>query len=117
MSTSDITATNQRDVYARVTAQIINAIEQGVGTWRMPWHASGRYVFSPINVASKKPIAASIPCDCGPQRKPKGMSGANGPRTSNGRTKAFWPHGVVPLVLRDAAQALTARQCSRHKMP
>jgi antirestriction protein ArdC len=55
MSTSDITATDKRDVYARVTAQIINAIEQGVGTWRMPWHTSGRYAFSPINVASKKP--------------------------------------------------------------
>ena len=55
MSTSDNTATDKRDVYARVTAQIINAIEQGVGTWRMPWHTSGRYAFSPINVASKKP--------------------------------------------------------------
>jgi antirestriction protein ArdC len=38
-----------------VTAQIINAIEQGVGTWRMPWHTSGRFAFSPINVTSKKP--------------------------------------------------------------
>jgi antirestriction protein ArdC len=55
MSTSDTTATTQRDVYARVTAQIINAIEQGVGTWRMPWHTSGRYAFSPINATSKKP--------------------------------------------------------------
>jgi len=55
MSTSDINATNPRDVYARVTAQIINAIEQGVGNWRMPWHTNGRYAFSPINVASKKP--------------------------------------------------------------
>jgi antirestriction protein ArdC len=55
MSTSDTTATDKRDVYSRVTAQIINAIEQGVGTWRMPWHTSGRYAFSPINVASKKP--------------------------------------------------------------
>ena len=55
MSTTDTTATDKRDVYARVTAQIINAIEQGVGTWRMPWHTSGRYAFSPINVASKKP--------------------------------------------------------------
>src|SRR3984957_19421562 len=55
MSNTDITATDKRDVYARVTAQIINAIEQGVGTWRMPWHTSGRYAFSPINVASKKP--------------------------------------------------------------
>src|SRR5271156_6206696 len=55
MSTSDSTATDKRDVYARVTAQIINAIEQGVGTWRMPWHTSGRFAFSPINVSSKKP--------------------------------------------------------------
>lgn len=55
MSTSDNTSTNQRDVYANVTAQIINAIEQGVSNWRMPWHTSGRYAFSPINVTSKKP--------------------------------------------------------------
>jgi antirestriction protein ArdC len=55
MSNIDNTATNQRDVYARVTDQIINAIEQGVGTWRMPWHTSGRFAFSPINVTSKKP--------------------------------------------------------------
>jgi antirestriction protein ArdC len=38
-----------------VTSQIINAIEQGVGSWRMPWNTSGRYAFSPINVSSKKP--------------------------------------------------------------
>jgi antirestriction protein ArdC len=55
MSTIDHTATDKRDVYARVTAQIINAIEQGVGNWRMPWHTSGRYAFSPINATSKKP--------------------------------------------------------------
>jgi antirestriction protein ArdC len=54
MSTSDNTATNQRDVYATVTAQIINAIEQGAGSWRMPWHTSGKFAFSPINVTSKK---------------------------------------------------------------
>jgi antirestriction protein ArdC len=55
MPTSDSTATDKGDVYARVTAQIINAIEQGVGNWRMPWHTSGRFAFSPINVTSKKP--------------------------------------------------------------
>jgi antirestriction protein ArdC len=55
MSTSDHTATNQRDVYASVTAQIINAIENGVSNWHMPWHTSGRFAFSPINVTSKKP--------------------------------------------------------------
>jgi antirestriction protein ArdC len=55
MPTSDNTATDKRDVYQTVTAQIIHAIEQGTGTWRMPWHTSGRFAFSPINVASKKP--------------------------------------------------------------
>jgi antirestriction protein ArdC len=55
MSTIDNTATEKQDVYARVTSQIVNAIEQGAGSWRMPWHTSGRFAFSPINVASRKP--------------------------------------------------------------
>ena len=55
MPSTESTATDKRDVYASVTAQIINAIEQGVGNWRMPWHTSGRYAFSPINTTSKKP--------------------------------------------------------------
>src|SRR6478609_3982687 len=55
MSNTDSTAPDKRDVYATVTAQIINAIEQGAGTWRMPWHTSGRFAFSPINVESRKP--------------------------------------------------------------
>jgi antirestriction protein ArdC len=42
------------DVYATVTSQIINAIEEGVGNWRMPWHTSGRFASSPINVISRK---------------------------------------------------------------
>jgi len=55
MSDTKGIATDKRDVYARVTAQIVTAIENGTGTWRMPWHTSGRFAFSPINVASKKP--------------------------------------------------------------
>jgi antirestriction protein ArdC len=55
MSTYDNTATEKRDVYRKVTDAIVNAIEQGVGNWRMPWHTSGRYAFSPLNVVSKKP--------------------------------------------------------------
>jgi antirestriction protein ArdC len=52
MSTNEHTA---QDVYTRVTSQIINAIEQGVSNWRMPWHTSGKFAFSPVNVTSKKP--------------------------------------------------------------
>jgi antirestriction protein ArdC len=55
MSTSDNTATDKRDVYQTVTSQIVSAIEKGAGNWRMPWHTSGRFAFSPINVTSKKP--------------------------------------------------------------
>ena len=55
MSSSDSTATEKRDVYRKVTDAIINAIEQGVGNWRMPWHTSGRFAFSPINTASQNP--------------------------------------------------------------
>ena len=55
MSENEHTATEKRDVYATVTAQIVNAIEQGVSNWRMPWHTSGKFAFSPVNVTSKKP--------------------------------------------------------------
>jgi len=55
MSTIDHTATEKRDVYATVTSQITNAIEKGVGNWRMPWHTTGRFASSPINTTSRKP--------------------------------------------------------------
>jgi len=54
MSTNESTAP-KLDVYRRVTDSIITAIEAGVGNWRMPWHTSGKYAFSPINATSKKP--------------------------------------------------------------
>lgn len=55
MSDTKGIATDPRDVYSRVTSQIVHAIEQGTESWRMPWHTSGRFAFSPINVTSKKP--------------------------------------------------------------
>lgn len=55
MSTNENTATEKPDVYRKVTDAIVNAIEQGVSTWRMAWHTSGKFAFSPINVTSKKP--------------------------------------------------------------
>src|SRR6202521_2073295 len=55
MSTQENTATEKRDVYERVTSQIVKAIENGVSNWRMPWHTSGKFAFSPINVTSTKP--------------------------------------------------------------
>lgn len=55
MSTNENTAIEKPDVYRKVTDAIVNAIEQGVTNWRMPWHTSGKFAFSPINVTSKKP--------------------------------------------------------------
>ena len=52
MSTNENT---KPDVYANVTSQIIAAIENGVGTWKMPWHTSGRFSSSPVNATSRKP--------------------------------------------------------------
>src|SRR5437016_5837335 len=55
MPTNENTATEKQDVYQRVTSQIVNAIEAGVSNWRMPWHTSGKFAFSPVNVTSRKP--------------------------------------------------------------
>jgi antirestriction protein ArdC len=54
MSTHENTA-QKPDVYRKVTDAIVNAIEQGVSNWRMPWHTSGKFAFSPVNVTSHKP--------------------------------------------------------------
>jgi len=45
---------DRADVYARVTAEIIAAIEVGAGEWRMPWHHDGASTSRPTNVASGK---------------------------------------------------------------
>src|SRR3546814_18787076 len=42
-------------VYARVIDAIVDAIEAGTGTWRMPWHHSGADVTRPTNAASGTP--------------------------------------------------------------
>lgn len=55
MSGINNTATEKRDVYTTVTSQIINAIEQGVGSWRMPWHMDASTAFSPVSVRGLKP--------------------------------------------------------------
>ncbi len=41
------------DIYQRVTNSIIAAIEEGSGTYKMPWTCTGDYIYSPINVSSK----------------------------------------------------------------
>jgi len=43
------------DIYERITAQIVAAIEAGAGDYKMPWHHQGSAASRPINVASGKP--------------------------------------------------------------
>ncbi len=49
---------SRADVYARITAEIIAAIEKGVGgenaPWRAPWHHDGSAAFRPSNIVSGK---------------------------------------------------------------
>lgn len=48
-------ATSERaDVYTRITSEIVRAIEQGAGDWRMPWHHDGTDVARPQNVWSSR---------------------------------------------------------------
>ncbi len=42
------------DVYTRITAEIIAAIERGTGEWRAPWFHNGTSVARPTNVSSGK---------------------------------------------------------------
>jgi antirestriction protein ArdC len=45
---------DRTDVYTRITAEIVAAIEAGAGRWRMPWHHDGSAIARPINLASGK---------------------------------------------------------------
>jgi antirestriction protein ArdC len=42
------------DVYARITNEIVSAIEDGAGEWRMPWNHDGNGIARPRNVSSDK---------------------------------------------------------------
>ena len=43
------------DIYERITAQIVSAIEAGAGDYKMPWHHQGSAASRPANVVSGKP--------------------------------------------------------------
>lgn len=42
------------DVYTRITAEIVAAIEAGAGNLRMPWHHDGAAITRPENFSSRK---------------------------------------------------------------
>jgi antirestriction protein ArdC len=41
------------DVHQHITNQIVAAIEQGAGEFRLPWHRSASNIMRPVNIASK----------------------------------------------------------------
>jgi antirestriction protein ArdC len=51
---SRFVASARADVYGRITAEIIAAVEAGTGECRMPWHHDGASTARPTNVASGK---------------------------------------------------------------
>ena len=48
-------ATEKKDIFQRVTDQIVEAIEAGTESYKMPWKTSGGFPYSPINAVSKRP--------------------------------------------------------------
>ena len=47
-------STGRADVYSRITAEIIAAIEHGTGEWQAPWFHNGAGIARPTNVTSGK---------------------------------------------------------------
>jgi antirestriction protein ArdC len=45
---------DRKAVYASVTARIVDQIEAGAGTWRMPWHAIAE-TGQPVNALTGRP--------------------------------------------------------------
>jgi antirestriction protein ArdC len=44
----------KKDIFQRVTDQIVSAIEEGTGSYRMPWRTPGGFPNSPINAVTKR---------------------------------------------------------------
>ena len=47
--------TERFDIHQHITDQIIAAIENGAGEFRLPWHRSAGNIMRPVNIASRKP--------------------------------------------------------------
>jgi len=47
-------AEHRADIYTRITAEIVAAIEAGASQWKMPWHHDGSAISRPTNVASER---------------------------------------------------------------
>jgi antirestriction protein ArdC len=91
------------DIYSRITADIIAAIEAGTAEFKMPWHHDGTSTSRPINVASNKPYrgintlalwASATRCGYGSEvwgtYQQWNTKGAQVRRGERGTTVVFW---------------------------
>lgn len=45
---------HRADIYTRITAEIVAAIEAGADQWKMPWHHDGSAISRPTNIGSDR---------------------------------------------------------------
>src|ERR1700679_817988 len=77
-------ANEKIDIYARVTQQIIDAIEKGAGTWEMPWHRNSGM---PVNVESGRFYrGVNVPV-LGRLHRRRAIQAPSSTPTSNGRRR------------------------------
>jgi antirestriction protein ArdC len=76
MSENNNSAAEKPDVYRKVTDAIVNAIENGVGQYHMPWTVRQDKGFSPISVGSAKPYRGINTLVLWAQAQSKGYSSA-----------------------------------------
>ena len=50
----NLAAPARADVYSRITAEIVAAVEAGAGAWKMPWHHDGSAITRPTNVSGRR---------------------------------------------------------------
>ena len=46
--------TTRFDIHQHITDQIVRAIENGAGEFRLPWHRTAGNIMRPLNIASKR---------------------------------------------------------------
>ena len=79
---------DRRDVYTRITAEIIAAIEAGAGEFKMPWHHTGTSTARPPTSLPARAIAASTSSLSGsPPKSPATTAGFGAPIASGRRSK------------------------------
>ena len=85
---STLAASPRTDVYSRITAEIVAAIENGAGEWRMPWHHDGGAIARPRNVASDKAYGGINISHSGSQPAAPDTRAASGAPITTGRSSA-----------------------------